>query len=580
MNSTMFIPLFRQLFNLIHPFKKKLFAVCVTLVFFEFFKLVPTYILARLLDISLQFSSELSTLILILLMSLFLISNLVTLLEYFLDKKVMALLISSEIHILKQCQEKLLELPLKYHEEHFTGKQVNLIHQGVARIGELFFNAFHNFLPTLVQVLMSFSVMLFIHVQAAFLFFAFVPIFLFLTHRMGGKLQPLRTKYHEQFDLAAGKFAETIMHIRTVQDFAQETYEKKLYEDFLKRYSHLRNQRDRFERMFTAYRDVVLNIGRVSVLAYGVYLLATLQITPGFFVFLITLSEKAYLGLFRIGRTYNHVSDSFESVSRISNLLSQKSDPATVGFILEEAEARIVFEHVTFAYIPGQCAIRDVSFVIHPQETVAIVGKSGAGKSTLIKLLFRHFEADEGTIVFDGKEVKKISKMSLRRKMAIVSQDIELFHTTIRNNILYGHTASDDEFRAVCRIAHVDEFVQRFPKHYDTLVGERGVRLSGGQKQRVAIARALLRAPKLLIFDEATSSLDSESEYLIQKALWDISRDFTIIIIAHRLSTIEHADKVLVLDYGRLIENGTYQELVAKGGLFSKMAKIQQEFRK
>ncbi len=547
------------------------------IVFFEFFKLAPTYILAVLLDTILAFSQEKMFFIIGLLTLLFVASNMVTIMETFLDRRVITFLVNNDVYLLKQCQEKLLALPLKYHEEHFTGKQVNLIHQGVMRIDELAYNIFYNFLPTLVQVSMSFTVLLFVHVKVALLFLFFVPIFLILTDRLGKKVQPLREAYHSQFDMAAGKFAETIMHIRTVQDFAQETYEKKLYDDFLKRYQELCYKRHEFERKFSAYRDVILNMARVSVLGYGIYLLASGAMTAGFFVFLITLSEKAYLALFRIGRVYNQVGDSLEAVRRIATLLSERTDAAELGMILSEAEARISFEHVTFAYLPDKPVLEDISFTIQPKDIVAIVGRSGSGKSTLIKLLFRHFEIEHGRIFFHGQDLSTISKASLRKQMAIVSQDIELFHTTIRNNILYGHTATEEEFQAVCKIAHVDEFVQRFPQKYDTHVGERGVRLSGGQKQRIAIARALLRKPHLLIFDEATSSLDSESESLIQKAIWNISKDFTMIVIAHRLSTIRHAHKVLVLEEGRLVEQGSYDELVAKVGVFARMVRMQKQ---
>jgi subfamily B ATP-binding cassette protein MsbA len=241
---------------------------------------------------------------------------------------------------------------------------------------------------------------------------------------------------------------------------------------------------------------------------------------------------------------------------------------------------RIAFEKVGFHYNEGEAVLENISFEVAPGQIVALVGPSGAGKTTLVDLVARFYDPTEGRITIDGVDLRDIQAKSYRANLGIVTQDTVLFHDTVRGNIAYARPdVSPQAVDAAANAANATEFIKRLPEQYDTVLGERGTRLSGGQRQRIAIARAILRDPPILIFDEATSALDTESERLVQDAIEHLLQGRTVFVIAHRLSTIRHADLILVMDRGRIVERGTHDELIAQGGLYRKLHRLQFEQR-
>ncbi|HIP53054.1 MAG TPA: ATP-binding cassette domain-containing protein, partial [Chromatiales bacterium] len=247
---------------------------------------------------------------------------------------------------------------------------------------------------------------------------------------------------------------------------------------------------------------------------------------------------------------------------------------------LRITEGAIRFEHVDFSYQPNRQILRDVDFGIAPGQKVAVVGHSGAGKSTLARLLFRFYDVTDGRILIDGQDVRDVTQASLREAIGIVPQDTVLFNDTIYYNILYGRPdASRAEVEQAAGMAHIRAFIESLPEGWETVVGERGLKLSGGEKQRVAIARAILKRPRILVFDEATSSLDSHTEQAIQETLKEVAADHTTLVIAHRLSTVVDADRILVMEQGRIVERGTHAELLGQQGLYSRMWALQQQDR-
>jgi ATP-binding cassette subfamily B protein len=252
--------------------------------------------------------------------------------------------------------------------------------------------------------------------------------------------------------------------------------------------------------------------------------------------------------------------------------------PGAPALLLKQGAVR--FEHVDFHYQPERAILRDINFHIDPGEKVAVVGHSGAGKSTLARLMFRSYDVNAGRILIDGQDIRAVTQQSLRAAIGIVPQDTVLFNDTIYYNLAYGRPgASREDIERAAELAHIRGFIEGLPSGWDTLVGERGLKLSGGEKQRVAIARTILKRPRILVFDEATSSLDSHTEQAIQQTLLEVAEDHTTLVIAHRLSTVVDANRILVMEAGRIIEQGEHRRLLADGGVYAAMWELQQRER-
>jgi ABC-type multidrug transport system fused ATPase/permease subunit len=312
-----------------------------------------------------------------------------------------------------------------------------------------------------------------------------------------------------------------------------------------------------------------------------VYLVWNAQITIGTLIFVFTISEKGLIALYRISRLYDKIMESAESVERIYELSLEKQDienPAK-GFSPRKIKGKIEFKNMSFAYADSKLeALKKINLVIPEGATTALIGPSGGGKTTLARMVYRHYDPTEGKVLLDGKDLREYDLYGFRRFFAIVPQDVEIFNASVAENIAYAKpSASKLEIQAAAKIANAQEFIKQLSDGYETTVGERGIKLSGGQRQRIGIARAILANPKVLIFDEATSNLDSYSERLIQDAMDKITKNRTVIIIAHRLSTIKKADKIVVLEKGMIVESGSHAELSkVDDGLYRKLLDLQQ----
>jgi ATP-binding cassette subfamily B protein len=302
--------------------------------------------------------------------------------------------------------------------------------------------------------------------------------------------------------------------------------------------------------------------------------------TIGDFVLINAFMMQLFMPLNFLGFVYREIKGSLANIENMFQLmdLSSKVKDVPEASELFVSQGHIQFDQVAFHYQPDREILKRISFEIKPGEKVAVVGASGAGKSTLVKLLFRFYDPTYGSISIDGQAIDRVTQHSLRAAIGIVPQDTVLFNSTIFDNIRYGKPdASDDEVHAAIRMAHLQHFIEQLPEGVDTLVGERGLKLSGGEKQRVAIARTLLKRPPVLLFDEATSSLDSKSERSILAALREISEGHTSLVIAHRLSTIVDADRIIVLDQGAIVEQGTHEQLLAESGHYAELWSAQRK---
>ncbi|WP_436638972.1 ABC transporter transmembrane domain-containing protein [Microbaculum sp. FT89] len=330
-----------------------------------------------------------------------------------------------------------------------------------------------------------------------------------------------------------------------------------------------------FVALFLVFASVV------AVLWYGAHDVLAGRMTPGTLGQFVLYAVFAAGALGELSQVWGEVQAAAGAAERLADLRDREPSvraPEAPEALPEPPRGEVAFAHVSFAY-PTRAddrALHDVSFAVAPGETVAIVGPSGAGKSTLFHLLLRHYDPNDGTIRVDGVAIDRADPRAVRRRIAVVPQDTVIFAGTVADNIAYGRPgASDDEIRAAAVAAHVEEFVTAMPEGYRTMVGERGVKLSGGQRQRIAIARAILRAAPILLLDEATSALDAESETVVQMALDDLMQERTTLVIAHRLATVLNADRILVMEEGRIVEEGTHHSLIETGGLYARLARLQ-----
>lgn len=316
----------------------------------------------------------------------------------------------------------------------------------------------------------------------------------------------------------------------------------------------------------TPLMHIIISVGIGGVIGYGSYLIVNGTITSGNFVSFITALVMLYTPIKGIGKNFNNVQISFLAIERVMDILDM--DPAVKdradARVLKQIEKGITFDDVTFEYVPGTPVLKNVSLNVRAGSTVAVVGNSGGGKTTLVNLLPRFYDVKSGAVKIDGQDIRSLTMESLRDKIAVVFQDNFLFEGTIRDNITLGkENASDEEIAAALKMAYLDDFVAGLENGVDTEIGERGALLSGGQRQRLAIARAFIKNAPIVILDEATSALDNKSEAVVQKAIDNLMQDRTVFVIAHRLSTVQNADKIVVVNDGQIVEEGTHDELLA-----------------
>lgn len=405
-----------------------------------------------------------------------------------------------------------------------------------------------------------------------------LPFSFFVINKFGGKMKKISQQTQEQISGLIIRLTESISGIKMIKGFRREKlHEDKFNEENKKNY-RVALKGARTIEYSSLIHEIITGIGSTSILFYGFYLVFHNKMTMGDLLSFFAAIGMMYTPIRRLGSANNNLQQARAASERIFYLLDQQ--PEVDGTKnLTEIKNEIVFDNVRFIY-PGtrKKVLDDISFRVKKGELVAIVGKSGAGKTTLVDMLPGFYKPVSGSIFIDGIDVNDITLESLRKNIGIVSQDIILFNETVMDNIALGKLdATEEEIKEAAKAAYAHDFIKEMLHGYNTIIGERGIRLSGGQKQRISIARALLKNPPILILDEATSSLDTASEIIVQKALDNLMTNRTTFVIAHRLSTVRKADKILVLDKGKIIETGTHEELLSKEGMYKFLYKSQFE---
>ncbi len=469
-------------------------------------------------------------------------------------------------------------LELAYYEDRSTGGLMAVLNDDVNQL-ERFLDAGANDILQVGTTVVLVGAMFFgLAPSVAWMSFVPVPFILWGSVRFQRKIAPRYAAVRNQAGMVNSQLANNLAGIATIKSFTAEDREVERISRESKLYQEANRRAITLSSAFSPLIRVVILIGFTATLLAGGFLALDGTLAVGSYSIMVFLTQRLLWPLTRLGQTFDLYQRAMASTNRILDLLDTEPRilDGQVALPRSEVQGAVGFDQVSFAYDKGYPIIADLTVHLPAGTTTAIVGATGAGKTTLIKLLLRFYDVTGGSLQLDGHDIRDLRLKDLRKAIGLVSQDVYLFGGTVRENIAYGRPeAAMDEIAAAARVAEAHDFILGLPNGYETIVGERGQKLSGGQRQRISIARAVLDDPPILILDEATSSVDNETEAAIQRSLERITRDRTTIVIAHRLSTIRHADHIYVLDRGRLAEDGRHEDLLDESGLYAGLWKVQ-----
>ncbi|UVI32619.1 ABC transporter ATP-binding protein [Paenibacillus spongiae] len=482
--------------------------------------------------------------------------------------------INIETDMRRKMFEHIQKLSFRFFDNHKTGHLIGRITNDLNDIGEVAHHGPEDVFIAVMTLVGSFTLMAYINLELALLTFIIIPLMAWLIIVFGGKMTKTYRRLFGDVGNFNARIEDNVGGIRVVQSFANEAHEKKLFavDNYKYRDTKLLAYKTMAKSISVSY--MMMRLVTVFVMVCGAWFFIRGKVNMGEFMAFLLLSNIFFRPIEKINAVIESYPKGIAGFKRYIEIIDTEPDIADApdAIRMDAVRGDIRFEGVTFGYEPNRKILRNIDLTIQAGETIAFVGPSGAGKTTICSLLPRFYDVNEGRITVDGVDIRQFELQSLRKHIGIVQQDVFLFSGTIRENIAYGNLkATDEEIWEAARRASLEELIHKLPEGIETVIGERGVKLSGGQKQRLSIARMFLKNPPILILDEATSALDTETEAAIQQSLSDLSVGRTTLVIAHRLTTIKNADRIIVVNEDGIAEQGKHQELVASGGIYSRL---------
>lgn len=471
----------------------------------------------------------------------------------------------------------LMHLPISFHKNKKIGEVIQKFSRADGFIYMIIEHGLFSIIPYLLTSILAFGIILWVNGILAFIYLIFIGVYIVVTVLKTNPIINYQRKMNKFFEKYYGNVFDRTPNTVIIKSNSREDFENKRNIEMMDKGLILSQGQMKMWMKLYFWQNFMVTVSFLALFSFGIFLVSKNQVSIGQFVMLLAYINLALNAINTLGGQYKRFQEGLTSIYSSEKIFAETPEPYEVynSIELKDPKGNIEFRNVGFSY-ENEKVLENISFKVPTGKMVAIIGKSGEGKSTLVDLISRYNIPQEGKILFDELDIARIKLKDLRDNIAIVPQEINLFNDSIKNNILYAKLdATDEEVINAAKLANCHEFIDKFAKKYEQIVGERGVKLSTGQKQRVAIARAILRNPKILILDEATSALDSESERLVQGALEEVMKDRTTFVIAHRLSTIRKADLILVIEKGKIVESGDHQELMNHGGIYKKLSELQ-----